>query len=71
MHSQEFNQGRFASEYGLNDMVQKGYGSHMIFAMDPYRSNVSRQLGAMDRCARCFYGDKIVFDGIKYPKDWK
>ena len=71
MHSQEFNQGRFASEYGLNDMVQKGYGSHMIFAMDPYRSNVSRQLDAMDRCARCFYGDKIVFDGIKYPKDWK
>lgn len=71
MRSQEFNRGRFATEYGLNDMVQKGYGSHMIFAMDPYRSNASRQLQQMDLCARCFYGNKVVFDGIKYPKDWK
>lgn len=53
-------------------MRANGYGSHMIFAMDPNRSNFDwEQLPAMERIARAFYDDELVFDGVKYTKDWK
>ena len=72
LYSQEFSQGRTASESNLKRMRDNGYLSHMIFAMDPNRSNFdSSQLPAMQRMARAFYNDELVFDGIKYPKDWK
>ncbi|MBB4045906.1 hypothetical protein GGR06_003731 [Bacteroides reticulotermitis] len=72
LYSQEFAQGRTASETNLKNMRTNGYLSHMIFAMDPNRSNFENsQLPAMQRMARAFYNDELVFDGIKYPKDWK
>lgn len=72
LYSQEFSQGRTASETNLTNMRKNGYLSHMIFAMDPNRSNfTSSQLPAMQRMARAFYEDELVFDGIKYPKDWR
>ncbi len=53
-------------------MRKNGYGSHMIFAMDPNRWNFEYgQLASMQRIARAFYDDELVFDGKKYPKDWK
>lgn len=71
LYSQEFNQGRTASESSLTSMRNRGYLSHMIFAMDPNRSNFSWvQLPAMQRMAKCFYDDELVFDGVTYPKDW-
>lgn len=72
LYSQEFAQGRTASESNLRRMRDGGYLSHMIFAMDPTRSNFNgSQLPAMQRMARAFYDDELVFDGIKYEKDWK
>ncbi len=72
LYSQEFSRGYTTSESNLKKMRTNGYGSHMIFAMDPNRTNFTRtQLPAMQRMARAFYDDELVFDGIKYPKDWK
>lgn len=71
LYSQEFSQGRTASESNLKRMRDNGYLSHMIFAMDPNRSNFALQYLAMQRMARAFYDDELVFDGIKYPKDWR
>lgn len=71
LYSQEFNLGRFASLSNLKRMRENGYGAHMIFAMDPNRSNAWNQENAMNNCAQAFYDDEVVFDGIKYPKDWK
>ena len=70
MYSQEFNLGRWATEYDLKKMRTDGYLSHMIFAMDPNRFNFTSQMTAMERMARAFYDDELVFDGIKYRKDW-
>ncbi len=72
LFSQEFTGISFAPESFLKKMRMDGYLSHMIFAMDPYRSNfTSSQLPAMQKMARAFYDDELVFDGTKYPKDWK
>lgn len=72
LYSQEFNLGKLTSENNLKTMRANGYGSHMIFAMDPNRSNFDwEQLPAMERIARAFYDDELVFDGVKYTKDWK
>lgn len=71
LYSQEFNLGRTASLNNLKTMRANGYGSHMIFAMDPNRSNFERtQMTAMENCAEAFYDDELVFDGVKYPKDY-
>ena len=72
LYSQEFAQGRTASLENLEKMRKDGYGAHMIFSMDPNNSNFEwSQYGAMENCAKAFYDDELVFDGIKYPKDWK
>ncbi len=73
MYSSEFANSRyFASENNLTWMVENGYKSHMIFAMDPNRGNFDyQQLPAMQRIAKVFYNDELVFDGKKYPKDWE
>ena len=71
LYSQEFARGYIMSEANLKQMREEGYLSHMIFAMDPYRYNfLSTQMSAMERMAKIFYDDELVFDGIKYPKDW-
>lgn len=70
--SQEFARGYIYSEESYREMRKDGYLSNMIFAMDPNRENfTSEQLPAMQALARAFYDDELVFDGIKYPKDWK
>lgn len=72
MYSQEFAQGRTASLENLQNMRKDGYGAHMIFAMDPNRGNFDwSQYEGMSNCARAFYDDELVFDGVKYSKDWK
>lgn len=72
MYSQEFARAHWAEYSELRSMRDNGYGAHMIFAMDPNRgnTNVKRQLNALQNCASAFYDDDLVFDGIKYPKDW-
>lgn len=72
MYSQEFARAHWAEYSELRSMRDNGYGAHMIFAMDPNRgnTNVQRQLNALQNCASAFYDDDMVFDGIKYPKDW-
>lgn len=70
LYSQEFAQGRFATENNLRRMRQNGYGSHMVFAMDPNRSNCNRQDDAMGNCARAFYDDEVVINLPLYKKDW-
>lgn len=70
LYSQEFAQGRFASEANLRKMRANGYLSHMLFAMDPNRWNFFSQLNAMQTVARALFDDELVFDGTKYPKDW-
>lgn len=70
LYSQEFSMGRFASENNLRSMRKNGYGSHMVFAMDPNRSNASRQDDAMGNCARAFYDDEMVINEPIYKKDW-
>lgn len=69
--SMEFAQGRwYASESTLRNMRNDGFGAHMVFAMDPYRSTASGQEGAMDKLARAFYDDEVVVDPYRYAKDW-
>jgi len=70
LYSQEFARGRWASKSSLEKMRADGYGSHMIFAMDPFRSNFSRQLSSMEDIAEAFYDDELVYDGQPYSKDW-
>lgn len=70
LYSQEFNLGRFASLSNLTRMRQNGYGSHMVFAMDPTRSNVWNQENALANCAQAFYDDELVVDPTNYAKDW-
>ncbi|AVF48183.1 endo-beta-N-acetylglucosaminidase F1 [Elizabethkingia anophelis] len=71
MSSQEFNQGRYATAQALRNIVTKGYGGHMIFAMDPNRSNfTSGQLPALKLIAKELYGDELVYSNTPYSKDW-
>lgn len=70
--SMEFARGNwYATEATLRSMRNDGYGAHMVFAMDPYRTNASGQESAMGKLARAFYDDEVVVDATKYPKDWK
>lgn len=71
LYSQEFSQGRIASEANLKRMRDNGYGANMIFAMDPFRSNFQNsQKVAMERVARALFDDELVYDGKPYKKDW-
>ncbi len=67
--SSEYAQGRFCSESGLQSIRNDGYGAHMIFAMDPYRSNSARQRSHLETIARTLYDDELVV-GEPFPKDW-
>ena len=70
LYSQEFNRGIFASRYHLQNLRNNGYGAHMIFAMDPFRSNYSRQRTAMQMIAEELFDDELVVDNNFYRKDW-
>lgn len=71
LYSQEFARGSTATASKLSRMREDGYGSHMIFAMDPNRNNFNRvQLPAMQTIATAFYDEELVFDGKVYAKDW-
>lgn len=71
LYSQEFNRGYFAWSSQLQEIRAKGCGAHMIFAMDPLRSNSSRQIMALQDIARYLFDDELVDDGMRYEKDWK
>lgn len=68
--SQEFSQGRFASTNTLKQLRNDGYGGNMIFAMDPYRPNISRQISAMKNIAKVLFDDELVVDENYHAKDW-
>ncbi len=70
LYSQEFAQTRIASQSNLQKMRDNGYGAHMIFALDPYRSNNRYQEIGLQRCAQAFYDDELVVDPTSYAKDW-
>ena len=70
LRSQEFALSNFATEANMRTSRNAGYLSHMIFDMNPFRSNFSNQLTGMQRAARAYCDEELVFDGITYPKDW-
>ncbi|GAB7088091.1 BT_3987 domain-containing protein [Marinifilum fragile] len=70
LYSQEFSRGYWASDSDLESMRNDGYGSHMIFAMDPYRNNFDRQKQAMESIASKLFDDELVYDEKPYKKDW-
>lgn len=70
LYSQEFTGRSWASKSNLTRMRDNGYGAHMIFALDPFRSNVSRQLTAMRDIADALFDDELVVDTNYYRKDW-
>lgn len=70
LYSQEFNRGYFTSESNLKRLRDNGYGAHMIFAMDPFRTNSSRQISAMQSIAKVLFDDELVYDNKPYRKDW-
>ncbi|WP_421918778.1 BT_3987 domain-containing protein [Marinifilum sp.] len=70
IYSQEFARGYFASEARLDYLRSNGYGSNMIFAMDPNRSNFYRQKSAMELMATKLFDDELVYNEQPYPKDW-
>lgn len=71
LYSQEFSQGRIATESNLQLLRDNGYGANMIFAMDPFRANFeSSQMVAMERMASILFDDELVYDGKPYKKDW-
>lgn len=72
LYSQEYTGKSIASKANLQWMVDGGYKTHMIFAMDPYRLNFElQQLPSMQDIAEAFFNDELVYDGVKYPKDWE
>lgn len=69
--SMEFAQGRTGATVNtLRNMRNAGYGAHMVFAMDPFRSTAWTQEQAMGKLAEGFYDDEVVVDPVTYKKDW-
>lgn len=65
-------------ENEYQEMLAKGCGAHMIFAMDPTRANFQKpasgtkiaQLQSMQNIAVQLFGDQLVWSGKTYSKDW-
>ncbi|MGJ1198726.1 BT_3987 domain-containing protein [Sphingobacterium spiritivorum] len=70
LYSQEFARGYYTTAANLKRLRDGGYGAHMIFAMDPNRSNFLRQQRQMSDIAKTLFDDELVFDGKIYKKDW-
>lgn len=72
--SQEYTGRSWCSEANMQRLVNQGSRTHMIFAMDPNRSNYARQLRSMQSMARIFYNQELVVEeapeGGFYKKDW-
>lgn len=69
--SQQFAMSTTYPEARLRQLRDDGYGSYMIFAMDPFRNNwANRQLSALKTIASAFYDDELSIDGDFYEKDW-
>lgn len=60
IYSQEFAQSRFAREYGLQTIVNDGYGANMIFSLNPFYHNWGAQKDALKRIAKVLYNDELV-----------
>jgi len=85
LYSQEFARGYYATAQNLQSLRQGGYGAHMIFAMDPTRSDFTSQKTAMQLIAKELFDDELEIygaDGVKmdqdhidqnkfYKKDWE
>ncbi|MDR1091488.1 MAG: DUF1735 domain-containing protein [Prevotella sp.] len=73
LYSQEFARNYYTSDSNLQRLRSNGYGGHMIFAMDPFRTNFSsRQLPAMESIAKILFDEELVYagDDKRYSKDW-
>lgn len=70
LYSQEFTGRYFGPKSNLTYIRNNGYGAHMIFAMDPFRSNRSRQITAMRDIAEVLFDDELVVDTNYHAKDW-
>ncbi len=71
LYSQEFNRGYIAPASELKNMRDNGYGAHMIFAMDPNRSNFRwTQKPALENIAKMLFDDELVYNWKPQPKDW-
>lgn len=70
LSSQEYSRGYFASNTALQNIRNNGYGAHMIFAMDPNRSNFDEQQASLQSIAKILFDDELVYSGKPYPKDW-
>lgn len=71
MYSQELNRQYHVDARTLQKMRQDGYRTHMVFALNPFASNFSySQKTILERIARAFYDDELVYDGKPYKKDW-
>lgn len=71
LYSQEFGKGSTASESDLRSMREKGYH----FEHDFCNGSLSCKLWvdsdtSNGKNGKSLYDDELVFDGIKYPKDW-
>lgn len=70
LYSQEYAQGSYATSNQLKEIVNGGYKTHMVFAMDPFRDTWSGQKSSMELIATTFYGETLVYDNKPYRKDW-
>lgn len=70
LYSQEYSRGYYTSKNNLQSLRNNGYGAHMIFAMDPFRWNVDRQVSSMQDIAETLFDDELVVDENYHRKDW-
>ncbi|MCS4227001.1 BT_3987 domain-containing protein [Sphingobacterium sp. BIGb0165] len=72
MSSAEYARGYIPSTNALNNIRAGGFGAHMIFALDPSRSNFnSTQTRALQNIAKVLFDDELVIDRSQiYSKDW-
>lgn len=72
MSSAEYARGYIPSTNALNNIRTGGFGAHMIFALDPSRSNFnSTQTRALQNIAKVLFDDELVIDRSQiYSKDW-
>ena len=71
--SQELNlsKGTEVTESQLRTARDNGYLSHMFFALDPARAYFEYdQLPVLEKIARGYFDDELVYDGEPYKKDW-
>lgn len=68
----------FEGEDEYQQMLDRGCGAHMIFAMDPTRANFLEpasgsnctQLQSLQNIAIHLFGDQLVWSGKTHAKDW-